>query len=329
MSQPKRNLKLFPSPPDSRDHIIKYTPIRAAKATTSADLSVNCTSIKDQGQLGSCTAFASVGAMEYLQKKFNKATTQDIFSERFTYYATRVNVLGWTTDDSGAYIRDAIRSLVKFGTCKEATFPYNGDCVQSPSPAAYTEAMKYQALSYARLADNAPLAAVKACIDSGYPLVGGITCFSNIWNAVNGVIPATNGQIIGGHAILIVGYDDSTQRLKFKNSWSASWGDKGYGYLPYSYYTPANMYDLWTIYTAEDNDMKAIGLEVVNPAIAKQVLQNSTSDVLTAVNDNLDTVLDKNKYAAFFTDLLAQHKDKPKLITLINMLRSQFAAMAT
>ena len=91
----------------------------------------------------------------------------------------------------------------------------------------------------------------------------------------------------------------------------------------------SDMYDLWTIYTEEDNELKVVGLEINNPAIAKQVLQNSISDVLTSISDNLDSALDKTKTVAFFTDLAAQHRDKPKLTPLITSLKTQFSTMSS
>ena len=48
-------------------------------------------------------------------------------------------------------------------------------------------------------------------------------------------MPKSNEELIGGHAICIMGYDDSLKIFKFKNSWGAKWADQGYGYLPYEY----------------------------------------------------------------------------------------------
>ena len=328
------SLKLYPSPDDPRDHIIKAAaPVKAAGFV---DLSANCTGIKDQSILGSCTAFASVAALEFLHRKFGGLKSDDMFSERFTYYATRVNVMGWAPTDSGAYVRDAVKSLVKYGTCLENTCAYSNDCTTVPSAQAYAEALKYQALAYARFDEGGNISdrqqlinAIKANMDAGLPIIGGMTCYSNIWTAVKGVIPKGNGQIIGGHAILLVGYDDSKQLFKFKNSWGSSWGDNGYGYLPYDYYYSGNMFDLWTIYRSELDDIKAVGLEVNNPAIKTNIDKENVKEVLNMMLSRLDELLDKKRCVAVMNQLILNSRGKPKIALLLNNLKNSLYNIAT
>ena len=328
------NLKLYPSPPDPRDHIIKAA--QPLKAKGIADLSIHCTTVKDQGALGSCTAFASVSAMEYLHKRFGGNKVEDMFSERFTYYATRVNVLNWAPEDSGAYVRDAVKSLVKYGTCLEKTFVYNNDCRTTPPQAAYSEALKYQALSYAKFEDGKNEAerrqlieTLKANLDAGLPIIGGFICYSNIWNAVSGVIPKRNGQIIGGHAVLIVGYDDSKQLFKFKNSWGAGWGDRGYGYLPYEYYFLGDMFDLWSIHKSELEDIKSVGLEVNDPKIKKNAEKTDVVAVLGEVLERLDDILDRKQSMTIINQIMIKYRGKPKIMTLINNMKSSLYNIAS
>ncbi len=233
---------LLPSPGDNRDFKIRLvgSPL---KAVQSLDLSTWCTTVKNQGSVNSCTAFASIGCLEMLFKKVGKIVDNDMFSERFTYYATRVNILGWSPlSDNGAYIRDTIKSLVKYGCCLESTCPYSNDYKTVPTQAAYSEALNYQALTYASfevgksvLERQTTIETLKLALQAGNPIIGGFTVYSNITAAKNGVIPAANGQIVGGHAVLIVGYDDSTQLFKIRNSWGTA-VNGGYWYLPYSYY---------------------------------------------------------------------------------------------
>lgn len=331
----KYNLKLFPSPADPRDHIIKAA--QPVKAKGSVDLSQHCTSVKDQGVIGSCTAFATVGAMEFLHKRFGGSQVDDLFSERFTYYATRVNVLGWVPEDSGAYVRDAIKSLVKFGTCLENRFAYNNDFRMPPPSTAYSDALKYQALSYAKFEDGTSptnravlIETLKANLDAGLPITGGFICYSNIWNAVNGVIPAKNGQVIGGHAILIVGYDDSKRLFKFKNSWGVGWGDKGYGYLPYDYYLLGDMFDLWAIQRAEtDGINKSVGLEVSNPATQKNKDKESVLAILQEIASKIDLVLDPASSMATMNQIQTKYRTDLALSGLVNNMKNSLLSVAS
>ena len=136
--------------------------------------------------------------------------------------------------------------------------------IVKPSNDAYTQALNYQVVTYAKILDGntraerlKSLSECKQMISDGYGLVAGFVCFDNIWSAVDGVIPlpAITGKIIGGHAIFLCGYDEVNQRFKFKHSWSHSWGDQGYGYLPYEYLLQGYMWDIWTVFQQEDNNI--------------------------------------------------------------------------
>lgn len=266
------------SPRDDRDYRLVYDVSKASALPLSVDLSSRCTSIKNQGDVGSCTAHAAIAMYEFIYKNSVPDTTMDIFSEKFTYYTTRVNVAGWSaSEDSGAYVRDALRSLVKYGTCKEATFPYlkagqtSSDFKELPPPTAYTEALKYQALTYVNIPDGTDsltrqksLTTLKGILDGGNVFIGGFICYDNMHSSVNGLIPnpVATSKTIGGHAICFVGYDDVRQVFKFKNSWGSTWGDHGYGYLPYQYLLTGSMFDMWSIIRAE-NDNSAI--QIIKP----------------------------------------------------------------
>lgn len=313
-------LNYIPSPPDPRDYKVSFSNV--IKLPTSIDLSANCTPPKDQGQLGSCTAFATLAGMEYNEKKYNANKTNSIFSERFTYYVTRVDILGWTTADSGAYVRSAIQAIVKYGACLSPSFPYNTDYTSVPPANVYNEAQKYQVITYARFTERTNINDIKANLSAGFPTITGFTAFSNIWTAKNGVIPPPNNQVIGGHAVLLVGYDDQKQMFKFKNSWGSSWGDKGYGYLPYVYYTLGYMSDIWSIYTQEVNDLKIIGATIINPSIQTTIVRNQLTDILSSIQLNLVSLTTTGQdTTAFYNDLLKKYNSDSRVINLINSLR--------
>ncbi len=345
MSEEKFPVMLYPSPIDTRDMIVKTT--NTNQLPSKVDLSEYCTTIKNQGKVFACTAFATVAALEFLQKKNKVLLNEDMFSERFVYYTTRAKVLNWNVNnDTGAYIRDTIKAAVRFGTCLESSFPYNGDFKTEPEQHVYEEAKKYEALTYATFPTGRTpierktlITALKQNLHSGFPLIAGFQCYSNLWsssfqanaedglkqNIKSGIIPLQNGQKIGGHAVLVVGYDDEKQLFKFKNSWSAAWGDNGYGYLPYEYFIQGDMFDIWTIFTSENNDAP-IGLTISNPTTE---LQRNLSNIFTSISSNIDQITDLSKYTTYFIELAKQHQNNPKMVNLINTIRLQIGKLHT
>jgi C1A family cysteine protease len=285
-----------------------------------------------------------------LLKKAGKLASDDMFSERFTYYVTRAKILNWNpTKDAGAYIRDTIKAAVRFGTCLEQSFPYNGDYQTEPAAHVFEEAKKYEALTYATFPTGKTyderktlIQALKNNLNSGYPLIAGFHCYSNLWsnsfkansvdglsqNIKSGIIPPQNGQIIGGHAVLVVGYDDNKQLFKFKNSWSVAWGDKGYGYLPYSYFMNGDMFDIWTIFTTENNDAP-VGITLINPQSQAKEIQDTIADIFTSLAANAETITDQAKYNDFFTNLAKKYQKNAKMVNLINTIRLQMGKINT
>jgi hypothetical protein len=285
---PKLNCKQ--SPKDARDFIAKPAVSKGALAT-SVDLSSNCTSVKDQGSLGSCTAFACVGMMEYFLKKNGIVVKDDLLSELFLYYNTRVLVEGGAaSDDSGGYLRDVLMAMNKYGVCVESVCPYvTAKYAQKPATSAYKDGLNYQVVKYAAIpTSNTKLALtdLKTLLANGQVFVGGVVCYSNFLSGNGkGVIPPPSGTVIGGHAVLFVGYDDTKQWFKFKNSWSTRWGDKGYGYLPYTYLTTNNLFDLWTIFGQEyANKMVDNNGSVIPPTVRQQQVCDRMGAILTRLS---------------------------------------------
>ena len=235
-------------PIDMRDYKVEeHFKLTAAPLPVKTDLRDYMSAVEDQGQLGSCTGNAIVGALEYLENK-QKLTFADL-SRLFVYYNERV-IEGTVSQDSGAIIRDGIKSLVTYGVCKETACPYNiKQFTHKPTKTAYKEAAKRKITTYASVAQTET--GLKTVLASGYPIVFGFEvydAFESAEVAKTGIVPMPSGQSIGGHAVLIVGHDDTTRRFTVRNSWSADWGDKGYFYMPYDYVLD-NRYsdDFWVV----------------------------------------------------------------------------------
>jgi C1A family cysteine protease len=255
---PRRKIARYgwlPDLPDNRD-LTYAAPLTALKALPSkVDLRKGCPPVYDQGQLGSCTANAIGAAFQFDQKK--EGLKSSMPSRLFIYYNER-DMEGTIRQDSGAYIRDGIKSVNKLGVCPESMWPYDGGeyppnprLTVKPSAACYKEAKKHTADQYARVPRT--LNQMKGCLASGFPFVFGFTVYASFESdrvAKTGVMPMPKSgeEVIGGHAVMAVGYDESSQRFIIRNSWATTWGIKGYFTMPYSYLLDSNLSDdFWTI----------------------------------------------------------------------------------
>jgi C1A family cysteine protease len=237
----------------------KKTQIKSIPAKI--DLRAYCSPVEDQGNLGSCTANAAMGVLEYYQRR---AFSNHINGSRLFTYKTTRNLLGWT-GDTGAFLRTTMASMALFGVAMEKYWPYNISRFEEEPPAfIYAMAQNYQALSYYRLdppgiSPDRLLEQIKKHLAAGLPSMFGFTCYSSLNNAVDGKIPfpKPNERTVGGHAVVAIGYDDelviknagiSTRgALIIRNSWGTSWGERGYGYLPYEYVLQEQADDFWVL----------------------------------------------------------------------------------
>lgn len=242
----------LPDIPDGRDYLYGTLRKIPAKLPAKVDLRKGCSPVEDQKDLGSCTANALAGALEFLMKK-DRVPFIDM-SRLFIYYNERV-VEHSVKIDSGAMLRDGIKTLAKQGACSEKSWPYDvAKFATKPPKACYMEALNHQIISYARL-DT--LDEMRACLAEGYPFVFGFSVYESFESqqmAKSGILnlPRSGEKMVGGHAVLGVGYDDVAQRFMVRNSWGTDWGKKGYFTMPYEYVTDRNLSDdFWTIRRGE------------------------------------------------------------------------------
>jgi C1A family cysteine protease len=240
-----------PDVPDFRDHVYTAPYEHVLALPSSVDLRPQCPPVYDQGQLGSCTSQAIAAAIEFDRKK--QALSDIMPSRLFIYYNERA-MEGTVNSDAGAAIRDGVKSVNRFGVCPESEWPYDiSQFMVRPPAQCYTDALKDRALSYQRVQQS--LSQMKGCLASGLPFVCGISVYESFESnevAQTGMVPMPQPgeQLLGGHAVLCVGFNDAKQKFTCRNSWSSSWGDQGYFYLDYQYLLNAGLAsDFWTIKT--------------------------------------------------------------------------------
>jgi C1A family cysteine protease len=223
-----------PQLPDARDLV--YAP-RFASLPPEHDLRPSMPPVYDQGQLGSCTGNAIAGAMEY--ERDRQGLPDFVPSRLFVYYNERA-LEGTASSDSGAVIRDGIKVVNTDGVCSETLWPYDiGMFAVKPPKRCYVAAAKDKAVQYEAIRT---LGDLKDAIASNLSVVFGFTVYQSFESqamARTGVmpLPKPHEPVVGGHAVLAVGYSDAKRHVIVRNSWGASWGDHGYFYMPYQYLT--------------------------------------------------------------------------------------------
>jgi C1A family cysteine protease len=292
----------IPPVPDTRD----YTPesasvvelsakiglspaeLEEAEAPSSVDLRKWCSPIENQGALGSCTANAAIGIVEYYERR---AYNRLIHGSRLFTYKTTRNLMG-VVGDTGAWLRDTMGSLVLFGVPPEKYWPYTtrmdpgtaGKRTFDEEPGSFVYAMadNYEATTYwchdplgKNIARTKVLASVKKYVANGIPSMFGFYGFPSFNESSEpGAIPypCPKEPAIWGHAIVAVGYDDkkeitntqcgkkTTGALLIRNSWGKGWGDKGYGWMPYKYVLRGLASDFWSMWGMGWADTGAFGL---------------------------------------------------------------------
>jgi len=280
MGKEKYGMGWIPDYPDLRDYTEKTEEVKSIlepkglhkikKLPESVDLREWCSPVEDQGRIGSCTAHAGVGIIEYYEKK---SFGRHIDASRLFLYKVTRNLMKMK-GDIGGYLRTTMGAMVLFGVPPEDYWPYNDDEKEfdkEPPAFCYAFAQNYQTIKYFRHdppkeGAGSILKKVKTYLAIGHPAMFGFTVYNSVEQAEKtGRIPfpSPKERIEGGHAIVAIGYNDkmkiknkygrieTTGALLIRNSWGKSWGEEGYGWLPYEYVLKGLAEDFWSILKKE------------------------------------------------------------------------------
>ncbi|WJV68403.1 C1 family peptidase [Pectobacteriaceae bacterium CE70] len=255
-----------PDLPDIRDH--HYAPALAVlhSLPPAMELTVDF-SAYNQGELGSCTANALAGAVQFDRR--NAHESPDFIPSRLFIYYNERTIEGDVKHDPGATLRDGIKSLHKLGVCPESDWPYDytrpdsesgafppGALAATKPPAnCYKEALQYVITNYQRV--NQDLSHLQGCLASGFPFVFGFVVYDTWLEHPKPPtvvpMPSDKDKPEGGHAVLCTGYDNSTNLFKIRNSWGVDVGEQGDFYIPYDYLLDKKLSsDFWVINTVKN-----------------------------------------------------------------------------
>jgi len=249
----------IPDLPDNRD--FKFKAASISTLPESVDLREYLQPVKNQGKLGACTAFATTAMVEYVRNKQGFLSWDA--SPLFTYYSTR-KIENTLDIDSGAYVRDALKSAVNDGVAKETSWPYIVENFTiTPPVSVWEEAEKHQALTYYRLDQTKEN--ILGCLADGYPFTFGARLYQSFINTQCGFLvhnylpmPVLSAEkFVGGHCMLAVGYSTNNNNtyILARNSWSTSVGLDGYHNIPLDYFLDSTLSsDFWTIRSEEKVD---------------------------------------------------------------------------
>ncbi len=236
----------LPDIPDHRDFLYKGIKPRKRRLPSSVDLRQFCSPVENQRRLGSCTANALAGNIEFLDEKDGNGYTDS--SRLFIYYNERV-IEHSVDSDAGAMLRDGIKTLHENGVCSETIWPYDmKKFADKPTPSCYAEAKDHRIESYHRITN---LQDRLSCLSEGFPFVFGFAVYESFESretATTGIVPMPqkDERMLGGHAVLAVGFDQQEKRFIIRNSWGTHWGMNGYCTMPFEYLETLAE-DFWTI----------------------------------------------------------------------------------
>jgi C1A family cysteine protease len=241
-----------PDLPDQRDQYVRLEHVDAAALPAQVDLSSRLPACWDQGSLGSCTAHA-IGASITYERNMSAEPLHAWFVPSFLqiYYCERA-LEGTTHDDAGAFIRDGAKVCAQIGVAPASAWPYDeAKFAKRPPKSVYRAALETRVTSYMRVPQR--LDSMRAVLASGDTIVFGFSVYESFESnevARTGMVPlpAAHESMLGGHAVLMVGYDHDRKLFKVRNSWGSDWGDGGYMHMPYSYVTDPDLADdHWTL----------------------------------------------------------------------------------
>lgn len=269
----------------------------------SVDLRPDCSPVENQGRVGSCTANAVVGSLEYWQ--ISEGSSYTDLSRLFVYYNAR-RFSDREQVDTGTSMDHVMAALLGYGACAEPIWPYDHDrWNMKPPEHVYASAVRFPELHYARVSPGMERQYVLA---AGFPIIFGMGVPEILMmkiGAETGYMPRPETGFEapkGAHAMLIVGYDDARRVWIVRNSWGSAWGDQGYVYIDYDvldHYAFKDGY--WTVGPLDRNRFFTLAGPSTQSMVASAIqaapleVQSSIEQFRTDIRQDLENSLEETR----------------------------------
>jgi C1A family cysteine protease len=244
-----RSFSVRPDTHDERDRVFDASSHGKHKYPLAVDLRDGMPPVYDQETLNSCSANAIAGAIWFDERKKGLHTSSP--SRLFIYYNER-DKEGIIDENAPVSLRDGYQSVVRQGVCREPRWPYDVRRYKHrPTDECYSEAEQHRVIRYLRV--RRELTDFRACLNAELPFTAAVAVYESFKShevAKSGIVPmpAKHEKLLGGHALVVVGYDDQAKQLIARNSWGETWGDGGYCRMPFSYFENSDLaWDFWTV----------------------------------------------------------------------------------
>jgi C1A family cysteine protease len=256
-----------PDVADHRDYSLKHKTVVSMlnKLTTTCrskadfpqtvDWREYCGRVEDEAQCGTSTSHACVALIQQFERRSSGRLLH--LSRLFVHHTARRMAHGPTL--GGISLRMALKAISRCGIPPEKYVPYDHFSLEhQPDAFAFSFQRGFRSLRYLRLDDRQStgdeiLMRLRSFLAAGFPIVLGFPLHSSISNEPEILFPTGPDAVVGGQAVTAVGFDDKLRirsgkgALLIRNSWGPTWGDDGYGWLPYTYVTERLAVDFWTL----------------------------------------------------------------------------------
>lgn len=206
------------------------------------------TPVRNQGNCGSCWAFGTTAALEssVLIAQNTPGVNLDLSEQTLVSCKNDGSISAGSC--SGGYIDRAANYIRDIGLPMESCFPYTATNNSCSNACLDYRTNTYKIATWHWVATNSPsVDAIKNALNTYGPLVTTMDVYSDFFYYVTGIYRHVSGTYQGGHAILIIGYDDTQQYFIVKNSWGTGWGESGYFKIAYSELTSVVEFGFYTI----------------------------------------------------------------------------------